>query len=55
MSPSGPSRAVAEKLFLKPLPFRGGVGVGLNVADRCATPTPYPSPSREREGLLVVP
>ena len=37
----------------KPLPFRGGVGVGQCHRARCLRRLPHPNPSPEGEGLNV--
>ncbi len=48
-------KEVTESAGIKPLPFRGGVGVGL-VSEEQALPTvPTPSPSPEGEGSLSSP
>ena len=39
-----------NRLPLKPLPFRGGVGVGATRKRRVVTRVPTPGPTPEKEG-----
>jgi len=44
-----------DDVLLKPLPFRGGVGVGLVGSDSVILTAPTPNPSREGEGETRIP